>query len=162
MRIAPAVVCLLLAGVSATAQSPYPNPYTQPPGPPVPCGIYVPVVDPSCGLTGLTEEFDFANVFLNVSGYEHTFVAVKNKSDEYSAVVLEVTVTGQSPVRRRMVLAPQERPNPVKLNDWPELQGVRTGVSVVVRANKPLSVTAAMHPNDPETFWTGARILEGR
>jgi hypothetical protein len=109
-------------------------------------------------------ETDFANAFLGVPGLELIYVTVKNKSDETDVVLIEVTISGAAPLRKAYTLAPQERPEPIRLNDWPELAEVKGGISIVVRSDRPTAVSVAMHPSTSNLtqFWQGAKFLEGQ
>jgi hypothetical protein len=177
-----ALVCsiLLLSASSALAQS-YP-----PPAPGVgnmPCMPYqgtwsIPVCppgqSPACSLytptclvfpmgTEQIYEIDFANAFLGVQGLELIYVSLKNKSDQTDIVLVEVTLSGAPPLRKVYTLGPQERPEPIRLNDWPELANVRGGISIVVRSDRPTAVSVAMHPqtSNMTAFWQQAKFLEG-
>ncbi len=176
-----AVACLFVVSASsfALAQSyPPPAPGAQDP----PCvpynGLNLPVCppgqQPACSLyttlclhfpmgTEQIYEIDFANAFLGVQGLELIYVSLKNKSDMADVVVVEVTLTGAPPVRKAYTLGPQERPEPIRLNDWPELAEVKGGISIVVRSDRPTAVSVAMHPQTSNltAFWQQAKFLEG-
>src|SRR5262245_40461262 len=169
------VVVLVLSSSSAFADPPcvpyngLPQPVC-PPGPPPPCSLATPwcLYFPHTSTTNVAEYGDFANVFLGVQGLEWTFVALKNKADVPSIVVIEVTIAGQAPVYRDHALGPQDRTD-VQLNTWPELAKHQGGVSVVVRADQRTGVTIAMHPQITDAsnpaqvraFWQQAKMLEG-
>jgi hypothetical protein len=179
VRLAVASLIVLSAS-SAFAQS-YPPP--APGAGNLPCMPYqgswsIPVCppgqQPACSLytasclvfpmgTETIYETDFANAFLGVPGLELIYVTVKNKSDLAAIVLIEVTMSGAPPLRKVYNLAGQERPEPIRLNDWPELAEVKGGISIVVRSDRPTAVSVAMHPSTSNLtqFWQGAKFLEG-
>jgi hypothetical protein len=172
VRLVVACLCLFVAP-SVFAQSPYTGPgYELPPD----CTPYDVIGCPGAGPTpannpvtnpgdaafvGATIEIDFPQVFLGAPGLEQTYVSIKSKVDDINVVTIEVTMEGTAPITRVLTLGPQARQS-VKLNDWPELAGITAGVSIVVRAQRAATAGVAMHPSNPATFWSGARILEGR
>jgi hypothetical protein len=135
-----------------------------PPGQQPPCSLYTATCLVFPMGTEKIYETDFANAFLGVPGLELIYVTVKNKSDDPTIVLIEVTMSGAQPLRKTYSLGPQERFEPIKLNDWPELANVSGGISIVVRSDRPTAVSVAMHPatSNLTQFWQGAKFLEGQ
>lgn len=152
------------------------NPYTEPaawvlchppaeePGVPgLPCNPYNEPVPGLLQCLAYLHTYKFGNVFFNVEGYEGgTFVSVTNEADMLNKILVEVTAPLHATVSRAFELLPNEKPEPYKITEWLELQGVRTGVTVRIRSAAELTVTVAAHPLPGPTYWTGARILEGK
>jgi hypothetical protein len=135
-----------------------------PPGQAPACSLYTPACLVFPMGTETIYETDFANAFLGVPGLELIYVTVKNKSDASDIVLIEVTLSGTPPLRKSYTLSAQERAEPILLNDWPELAGVKGGISIVVRSDRPTAVSVAMHPqtSNMTAFWQGAKFLEGQ
>jgi hypothetical protein len=135
-----------------------------PPGQAPACSLYTPACLVFPMGTETIYETDFANAFLGVEGLELVYVTLKNKSDESDIVLVEVTISGTAPLRKTYTLAPQERPEPILLNEWPELANIKGGISIVVRSDRTTAVSVTMHPRTTNMteFWRSAKFLEGQ